>query len=414
MHLSDEFELLHSSLWLDYTQRRYLTPEEIRYRLQQQGSLPSDWSDLEKKLIYNRKTGSIPLFLSSLHKKFWYFSADSLIQKENEIERLGNELYRQIHEQVLFKKDFFLDSTIEECITSAIYEGAHSTRAQAQQFIASEKIPKNKDEWMLVNNFKAMNWVKQNSEQPISKEVVLELHRIVTKNTMEGDDIHFSGKFRNGKVFIGSHEGINYQLIEEALEESILLITNHPRYIPPLLRGILLHYLIAYIHPFFDGNGRTARALFYFNCMRNHLDYIQLLSVSAYLKEHGTQYEKAFEKVLSNDFDVTYFIDFCLDSIHFALISVSKKVSYLFRIKDLGGEMQLSVQQIGLLQRMALHPFRMVSIEEYAQQINRSREMARQELKFLTSLGLVQECKQSKKLVYSVNKRKLDSLVGRG
>src|SRR3989442_1483013 len=136
---------------------------------------------------------------------------------------------------------------------------------------------------------------------------------------MEGDDANFSGKLRNDKVFVGPHEGINHTLIEQAINETVALTTKNPRYVHPLVRGILFHYFIAYIHPFFDGNGRTARALFYFKAMRNSLDYIQLLSVSAYLKEHGSQYEKAFEKVVANEYDVTYFIDFCLDSIHSAL-----------------------------------------------------------------------------------------------
>ncbi|MEO5971570.1 MAG: Fic family protein, partial [Bdellovibrionia bacterium] len=204
-------------------------------------------------------------------------------------------------------------------------------------------------------------------------------------------------------------EGIRHQIIEQATDEAILLTTQNPRYVHPLLRGILLHYFIAYIHPFFDGNGRTARALFYFNSMRNNLDYVQLLSVSAYLKDHGFQYEKAFEKVLSNDLDVTYFIDFCLDSIHSALLAVSNKVKYLLKITELRENLNLTANQIGLLQRMALHKFRTINIEEYAQQINMSREIARQELKALTELGLVQESKLGKKLVYRINKSKLES-----
>ncbi len=145
--------------------------------------------------------------------------------------------------------------------------------------------------------------------------------------------------------------------------------------------------------------------------MRNHLAYVQLLSVSAYLKEHGKQYEDAFEKVVENDLDVTYFVDFCLDSIYSALTVVSKKVEYLLRITQLRESLKLTNNQIGLLQRMSLHKFRMTSIEEYAQQIKMSREIARQELKLLTEFGLTLEFKQSKKLVYKIDKEKLDALL---
>ena len=407
----DEFEFLNTAIWLDYSQQRYLSPEEMRYRLKQQGNLPTDWSELSKKIVQYRKIGSILLFIPCIHKKFWYFPSDSLTRKLVEIERVGMELYRQIHSHSLFNEEFLLASAMEEAITSAIYEGAHSTRAQAQQLIASGNKPKNKDEWMLVNNFRAMQWVQSNRIAGISKELILDLHRMVTENTMESDDAHFSGKFRNSRVFVGQHEGIQHELIERAIDEAILLITQNLRYIHPLLKGILFHYFIAYIHPFFDGNGRTARALFYFNSMRNHLDYVQLLSVSAYLKEHGSQYEKAFEKVVSNDLDVTYFIDFCLDSIDSALLAVSKKVKYLSKITELKEKLPLTSNQVGLLQRMALHKFRAISIEEYAEQISMSREVARQELKQLTDLGLVQESKLGKKFVYRINKPSLDRMI---
>jgi Fic family protein len=141
--------------------------------------------------------------------------------------------------------------------------------------------------------------------------------------------------------------------------------------------------------------------------MRNELAYVQLLSVSAYLKEHGRQYERSFERVVENEYDITYFIDFCLDAMFSALKEVSRKVEYLLRMSELKERYDLSSNQVGLLQRMALHKFRSVDIEQYAKQIEKSREFARQELKQLAGLGLLAEMKESKKLIYKVNAAKL-------
>ncbi|MBL7546094.1 MAG: Fic family protein [Bdellovibrionaceae bacterium] len=406
----DYFDFLNSSLWINYTQQRYLTPEEIKYRLKQQGKSEEEWPSIRKEIVASRKTGSITLFFKSIEPKFWFYPADIIHKKINDIEKLGKDLYEQINKNASFKTEFLLDSAIEEAITSAIYEGAQSTRAQAEQLIASDERPKNKDEWMLIKNFKAMKWVKNNQQTALSKEVILQLHHIVTENTLEGDDINFQGKFRNDKVFVGPHEGINHGKIEQAINEMIQLTTNNPRYFHPLLKGILVHYFMGYIHPFFDGNGRTARALFYFKSIRNQLNYIELLSVSAYLRIHGKQYENSFVKVKENEYDLTYFIDFCLDSILSALKEVSRKVGYLLRMTDLKERFELSQTQIGLIQRMALHKFRTIDIEEYAQQISKSREFARQELKRLLDLNLVSEIKMSKKLVYKVNAEKLKEL----
>lgn len=404
------FDFLNSSLWINYTQQRYLTPDEIKYRLQQQGKSQADWPSMSKEIVATRKTGSITLFFKSIEPKFWFYPADVIHKKINDIEKLGKDLFDQINKNASFKNEFLLDSAIEEAITSAIYEGAHSTRAQAEQLIASGQRPKNNDEWMLINNFNAMKWVKDNQHSELSNDVIRRLHQIVTENTLDGDDVNFQGKFRNDTVFVGPHEGIAHDKIETALNEMIQLATNSPRYFHPLLKGILVHYFMGYIHPFFDGNGRTARALFYFKSIRNQLNYIELLSVSAYLRVHGKQYENSFVKVKENEFDLTYFIDFCLDSILSALQEVSRKVNYLLKMTDLKDRFELSQTQIGLLQRMALHKFRTIDIEEYAQRISKSREFARQELKHLLELNLVSEIKVSKKLVYKVNAEKLKNL----
>jgi Fic family protein len=410
MGKKDDFEFLNSSLWLKYTQQRYLTLEEIKYRLKQQGISEAEWPSLGKEVIAARKTGAIPFFFKSIEPKFWFYPADTIHKKINEIETLGKSLYEQINNHASFKNEFLLDSAIEEAITSAIYEGAHSTRAQAEQLIASGKKPKNKDEWMLLNNVRAMKWVKSHQQQTLTKEVILHLHRLVTEHTLDGDDVNFQGKFRNDKVFVGPHEGVASHKIEQAIEEMIQLTTDNPRYFHPLIKGILVHYFMGYIHPFFDGNGRSARALFYFKSMKNNLNYVELLSVSAYLRVHGKQYENSFIKVKENDYDLTYFIDFCLDSMGSALKEVSRKVNYLLRMADLQDRFELSQTQVGLIQRMALHKFRTIDIEEYARQISKSREFARQELKGLLDLDLVSEIKISKKLVYKVNAEKLKDL----
>ncbi len=204
------------------------------------------------------------------------------------------------------------------------------------------------------------------------------------------------------------HEGIEFQLIQNAIDEIISLTTKNNRYIPPVIRGILLHYFIAYIHPFFDGNGRTARALFYFKAMRNNLSFVELLSVSAFLKSHGLQYERSFEKVVANDLDITYFIDFNLDALLSAIGKVEKKVDFLLTINNLKQTLSLTENQIGLLQRLALNKFVKVNIESYAARINMSREIARRELKQLTDLSLLKEIRKGKKFIYQIDRAQLD------
>lgn len=417
MSAKDSFEFLNSPIWIKYTHQKYRTLDEIKYRLKEIGESPAKWEETQNKILRHRKTNAVPLFVKSLGKNFWFYPADCINQKADELEKKGSELYQKIASYANFKDEFLMDSMIEEAITSAIYEGANSTRAQAQELIASGDTPKSKDDWMLLNNYKAMGFIKENRDKDITLSFIQEIHQIVTKSTLDGDDENYSGKFRDDKVYVRSssneikHEGIDVSLIETALNEAIELTTKNQRYFPKVIRGILLHYFLAYMHPFFDGNGRTARALFYFKAMKNNLHFVELLSVSAYLKNHGTQYEKSFEKVLQNDFDITYFIDFNLDALLYAVKTVEKKVDYLLSLTILRKHLDLSDNEVGLLQRLALNKFRKISIEEYAGQINKSREIARQELKHLCVLNLLTEEKESKKFIYTIKKAELDKYI---
>lgn len=412
MSVVEDFEFLNSDLWLKYTQERYVPVDDIRYRLEKLGHKNSDWNELSKKIKVYRKLNSIPLFIKSLEKRFWYFPSDCIQKKISDIEHLGNKIYERIESQKEFKDEFLGNAAIEEAITSAIYEGANSTRAKAKELIASQNAPKNKDDWMLLNNYDAMKWIKNNASLPVSKTTILKIHEIVTKNTLEGDDQNFQGKFRDNEVYVGEHQGVDHKKIEVAIEEAIELSTVNRRFLHGLIKGILLHYFIGYIHPFFDGNGRTARTSFYFKCIKNDLKFVELLSISAHLKKgKGNKYERAFDLVKQNENDVTYFIDYCLDALLEAIKTVETKTNYLLNIPLLAKPFNLNANQVRLLQRLALQKFRAVTAHEHAHTINKTREMARRELKDLYEKKFLREEKRSNQLLYFVEAKFLKESV---
>jgi Fic family protein len=408
MDFIEDYQFRNSDSWLKYSHERYLPLEDIRHRLGVQGE---EWEKLRSTFQQVRKSQAIVFQFKSLNKVFWYFEADCIRKKLSDIEKLGIQLYDKIHSSRTFESEFIVNAAVEEAITSAIYEGANSTRAKARQLIAEGRTPADKDEYMIFNNYEAMRWIKKTSASQITLDMILQLHTIVTRNTMSGNDVHYSGKFRDDRVFIGPHEGIEHNLIEPALQEALDQTTNNRRFIHPLLRGILLHYFVAYIHPFFDGNGRTARGLFYYKAIRNELNFVELLSISAHLKEHGKRYERAYENAVEHQLDMTYFVDFALDSLLYALKKVDQKVKFLINIQVLKRHFGLNDNNIALLQRMSLHKFRHVTIEEYAKDIDRSHELARLDLKKLTELNLLLEKKIGKKLAYLVNSDLLKKTV---
>jgi Fic family protein len=85
------------------------------------------------------------------------------------------------------------------------------------------------------------------------------------------------------------------------------------------LKGILLHFLIGYIHPFVDGNGRTARALFYWYLIKKGYWLIEYMSVSRIILKAKAQYARAYLHTEYDDNDLTYFFIYNLKCISDAL-----------------------------------------------------------------------------------------------
>ncbi|MFO0047245.1 MAG: Fic family protein [Pseudanabaena sp.] len=103
-------------------------------------------------------------------------------------------------------------------------------------------------------------------------------------------------------------------------------------FIHPIIKAIILHFMIAYIHPFGDGNGRTARAIFYWSILRSD-DYwlFEYVSISKFIKEKRGAYDKAFIYTETDDFDLTYFIYNQVETIEKAVKSLYE---YIDRKKD--------------------------------------------------------------------------------
>lgn len=92
------------------------------------------------------------------------------------------------------------------------------------------------------------------------------------------------------------------------------------------MRSILLHFWLAYDHPFTDGNGRTARALFYWSMIQHDYWLCQFVSISQIILKASTQYAKAYLHCETDQNDLTYFVIHQLDVIRRALDALLKYI----------------------------------------------------------------------------------------
>lgn len=217
------------------------------------------------------------------------------------------------------RRHYLLRSLIEEAMTSAQLEGAVTTREVAKDMLRSGRRPRDKSEQMIYNNFLAMQALQRQRVQALTPAAVLELHRTLTRDTL--DDPDTAGRLRRGDehvpVFDHRDGSVLHELpAAETLPARLQALCDFANagdatgtFLHPVLRAIVLHYQLAYDHPFVDGNGRTARALFYWSMLRQGYWLTEYLSISSVLRKAPAQYARAFLYCETDDADLGYFVE---------------------------------------------------------------------------------------------------------
>jgi len=238
------------------------------------------------------------------------------------------------------KMMYAVSSIMEESIASSQIEGASTTVKVAKTMLRNSTAPRNKSEQMIVNNYKAMRFIRSKADEPLSLELIREIHAIITHETLT--DPVFEGSFRTddsvavtdpltGTVY---HQPVPFGQIEPMLSELCTFVNGDEPFIHPILKGIIIHFAMAYIHPFIDGNGRVSRSLFYWFTMRNGYGLMEYLSISKAIKKHRGKYDLAYLLSETDGNDITYFIRYNLDIITESMAAFSDYLDRKMREQD--------------------------------------------------------------------------------
>ena len=166
-------------------------------------------------------------------------------------------------------------------------------------------------------------------------------------------------------------------------------------FIHPIIRGIIIHFLIGYYHPFADGNGRTARALFYWYMMKNDYWLVQYLSISRVIKGSKRAYEKAFLYSEHDANDIGYFVKYNLDVLRKSFEELKK---YLIKKYDEGKKSErllhlgnISQRQAGILNLYIENPDLVLSSVDVMGKFGVSAGTAKSDLRDLAQNGYLRE-----------------------
>jgi len=186
-------------------------------------------------------------------------------------------------------------------------------------------------------------------------------------------------------------------------------------YLHPLVKAIALHYLIGYIHPFYDGNGRTARALFYWCALSQGYDYLEYIAISTAIKEAPIQYTMAYLYSESDHNDITYFVNFNLNALRIAIESFKKyierkKVENKKIVETIKYDQNLNLRQADIIINMSKSE-KQITIEEMQERYNTTYQTARTDLLGLVKLGYMRQIVYGKQFRFELDKDKvLDTL----
>jgi Fic family protein len=394
------------------TGSRYLPWDELRHRQPPEDLTSEDWW-LATKLARGGMRRDLPL-ADKDGRRFTYALPDDVLRGIESVDkhtsgRIG--VPEPVSQDAPARDRYVISSLIEEAITSSQLEGASTTRKVAKNMLRTGRNPRTRDERMIVNNYLGMLRVREVRHQPLTPALILELHRIITDGTL--DDPESSGRIQlpgEDRVVVGDYEGNELHVPPPAEELADRLRAlcefangkSDSAYVPPVVRAIVVHFMLAYDHPFVDGNGRTARLLFYWSMLSQDYWLAEFLPISRLLAKAPAKYARSFIYSEQDDGDLTYFILYQLEIIQRADADLhqylSRKASETRQFRKLLASMsrQFNHRQIALLENAIKNPHAEYTVASHARSHNVALQTARTDLQNLERQGLLAKITSSR------------------
>lgn len=381
---------------------RYLSREEIAYRLPVSIPIGQFWPVMEEA----RKKNAISLPLKAQNGlPFWFVINKTIEAQCDAVAAIARRsfVFDELSEKTME------EATIDEAVWSSVIEGAFTSKAEAARIIQQNKSPTNKSEQMVKNNYQALLYVLEHLEDPITAQTLIDITRMVTRGasdeTVEG--------FRTVPVYVTGRESIVYTPPDAAqvpalVDDLLAFITDSELH--PLLKACIAHFYFVYVHPFTDGNGRTARALSYMMLLRTGYDFFRYFSISGLIAEERGRYYKAMRQVETSVNDMTYFIDYYSSMLS---RSVERMKEHLLghvltekRMHALQATGRLNERQLKGARWLLEGKTAQVTVDAWKKKFRTATETARQDLLLLCEEGLLERKMEGRKAVFIIQRKK--------
>lgn len=407
-------------------EKEYMYWDKFKYYLPPKGfTIKEAWAFLKFSRLSNREQAPIH---DENGRPFAFTQTKIMYQKLSYIDSNTSGFLKSSLEKPteIQKNQLILSGISEEAIASSQIEGANTSRKVAKEMILSQRKPRTRDEQMIINNYQVMQRLVDWKDLNLTKEMLLEIQKNITTNTLEdekdagrfrqdGDNIQVVDKLTGVVAFTPPSENIFLKELDKLLEFANM-DESEDEFLHPVIKASILHFWLAYLHPFVDGNGRTARTIFYWYLLKKNYWLFQYLSVSRAIKMSRTQYDQAYLKTELDDNDLTYFVIYKLkvieDAIEAFITHYKKKLAEFKRNEFLSKQLKdLNERQIALLYSLAKNQGNNVDIKTHKTKNQIAYQTARVDLIKLCEKELLTQLADNKKYVYVPNNAAIKKLL---
>lgn len=379
-------------------ERNYLYWDKVKYLAPDQTSPETLWQAVKLTRTLQMKTLNFGKY------KFRFTITERMLSLLHQFDlNFGGSLSSEGLVSTNDRKYILTSSIMEEAIASSQMEGANTTRKVAKEMLRKQSTPKNKSERMIVNNYNTIRFISEISKEEFSTDLILRIHKMISNSTL--DELENEGKLRdnndilvvnaiNGEV---AHTPPSYDEIGEMLQDLCEFANDaEPEiFIHPIIKGIIIHFLLAFIHPFCDGNGRTARSLIYWYLLKNKYWFVEYLSISRIIYRSKPKYERSFLCVENDDLDLSYFILYHLEVMADAFDELKdylgRKIHERSLLDNFTSIPGVTRRQAEILNILNENPGTILSAKEIANRFGLNNKSIRNDLRNLSKLNLLLE-----------------------
>jgi Fic family protein len=255
-----------------------------------------------------------------------------------------------------------------------------------------------RDKQEVLNYLEALERIPEFTERtPFTAKDLLEIHKVVTKDTLE--DSRDEGIFRDRQVFVGDRVTGRIVFMPPPTERVPQLVddflgwfnSREAEVIDPVIQAGVAHYEMVRIHPFIDGNGRTARIMATLVFYKRGLDGKRFFALDDYYDHDRRAYYAALRGVDQDTLDLTGWLEYFTEGVAVSIKAVKDRVIGLSKdIKFLKerGQVALTERQMKIVERITAND--RITVGEVAEKFGISRQAALKEMSKLVDLGIVQ------------------------